>query len=65
MEFLYRKVLKLLPEYLVHVARSANGDSVFAVFGGHSAAELERRMNRYGSRCPDASQRCKSSNRLR
>jgi hypothetical protein len=43
------KILELLPEDLVHIARPADGNAVLAFLRRHSPAELERGVDRDGT----------------
>jgi hypothetical protein len=63
-EFLDRKILQLVPEYLMHVARAANGNAVLAILDRHPAAELERSMNLHRSRIANSCQRRQCGDRL-
>jgi hypothetical protein len=63
-EFLDRKILQLVPEYLMHIARAADGNTVLAILDRHSAAELERRVNLHRSRIANSCQRRQCGNRL-
>jgi hypothetical protein len=63
-KLLDRKILQLVPEYLVHIARAADGNSILPIFSGHPAPELEGSVNLHCSGIADAGERGEGSNRL-
>ena len=56
MKFLDWKILEPGGENPIYIPRRPDRNAVLPLFGCHPAAELECRMNRYRTRCSDASE---------
>lgn len=65
MKLFYGKILQSLSEDLVNIARAANGHSLVALLGGHSASKLERGMYCDRSRVSDTREARQRGNWLR